>query len=98
MVTQSRPVLVGVWDVVQLDPVLTENAAFAGCLMVVTELKPWGVQGYVQALGDTREAPGGQAYYRAKWGTFEETGGRVVWAVGADPSATAEPDAKTPGS
>jgi hypothetical protein len=79
--TMDKPVLVGVGDVVQLDPATTENPAFRGCLMVVTEIKPWGVQGYVQALGDTRDAPGGQAYYRAQWGTFEETGGRAVWMV-----------------
>jgi len=51
-------------DVVQLSPE-TENKAFAGCFMIVTEPKSWGAQGFVQALG-TREGPGGQAYYRAK--------------------------------
>jgi hypothetical protein len=65
-------------DIVQLSPTTT-NTAFACCLLVVTEVRQWGVQGYVQALGDTREAPGGQAYYRAKWGEFEPTGGRAVW-------------------
>lgn len=85
MTQASKPVLVGVGDVVQLSPELTENRAFAGCFLVVTELKPWGVQGYVQALGETRDAPGGLAYYRAKWGTFEETNGRAVWLV-ADPA------------
>jgi hypothetical protein len=67
-------------DIVQLDPEKTKNKAFAGCLMVVSEVKGWGVQGYVQSLG-TREESGGQAYYRAETGTFEPTGGKAVWSV-----------------
>ena len=57
-----------VYDVVQLDPVTTRNPMFAGCFMTVTEVKPWGAQGYVQSLGIDGK-PGGQAYYRA---THEE--------------------------
>lgn len=67
-------------DIVQLDPEKTDNKAFAGCLMIVTEWRSWGVQGYVQALGETREVPGGQAYYRAANGTFERAG-RAAWTV-----------------
>ena len=70
-------------DLVQLDPETTENKAFAACILTVTEVKPWGVQGYVQALGESREAMGGRAYYRARWGTFEPTGGRSVWVAGS---------------
>ena len=70
--------------IVQLDPVKTENPAFAGALMVVTEQFEWGVQGYVQALGD-RENPGGQAYYRANNGTFESTGGIAPWVLSDEP-------------
>ena len=54
-----------VGDLVQLDPANVGNPMFAGCIMVVTEPKPWGAQGYVQALGSDGK-PGGQAYYRAK--------------------------------
>lgn len=56
--------------VVQLNPFTTRNKMFAGCLMVVTEPKSWGAQGYVQALGRDGE-PGGQAYYRATWEEME---------------------------
>ncbi|MES2729994.1 MAG: hypothetical protein V4621_07890 [Pseudomonadota bacterium] len=66
-------------DVVQLDPACTANPMFAGCLMVVSEVKPWGVQGYVQALGSDGK-PGGQAYYRAQTGTFEYVG-KAVWTI-----------------
>ena len=60
--------------IVQLNPHTVRNRMFAGCLMVVTELKPWGCQGYVQALGQDGE-PGGQAYYRARWEEMEELAG-----------------------
>ena len=60
--------------IVQLNPHTTHNRMFAGCLMIVTELKPWGAQGYVQALGKDGK-PGGQAYYRAIWEEMEELEG-----------------------
>lgn len=66
-------------DVVQLDPTKTKNAMFAGCMLVVDEVSTWGVQGYVQALGN-EGLPGGQAYYRADNGTFEYVG-KAVWDV-----------------
>ena len=71
---------VNVNDVVQLDPERTKNRMFAGCMMIVTEVKSWGVQGYVQGLG-ADGLPAGQAYYRAEYGTFENTGGCAVWIV-----------------
>lgn len=60
-------------QIVQLNPGTVENPMFAACLMVVTEPKQWGAQGYVQALGD-HGRPGGQAYYRAKWDEMEPVG------------------------
>jgi hypothetical protein len=66
-------------SVVQLNPETVGNPAFAGAMMVVTDLKSWGVQGYVQSLG-TRDAPGGQAYYRAKWEEVEYVG-EAVWVT-----------------
>jgi hypothetical protein len=81
---------VEVGDIVQLDPEKTENRMFAACLMVVSEVKSWGVQGYVQGLGEKGE-PGGQAYYRAAWGTFEWcVDGRAVWVVGSAAETIAE--------
>ena len=69
-----------VGDIVQLDPCTTTNPMFRGCMMVVTEVKGWGVQGYVQALGKD-ETIGGQAYYRAVTGTFIRCG-QAYWLVG----------------
>lgn len=66
-------------DVVQIDPLLAGNPAFAGCFMVVTEPKSWGAQGYVQAVGNAGQ-PGGQAYYRAKNEEIQLIG-QAVWMV-----------------
>lgn len=66
--------------VVQLSPETTKNPMFKGCMMIVTEIKDWGVQGYVQALGQ-RMQPGGQAYYRATWDEFVWVG-EAFWTIG----------------
>lgn len=54
-----------------------EVETFGACMVVVTELKPWGIQGYVQSAG----VPG-QQYIRLKTEQIEETGGKAVWVVG----------------
>ena len=64
-------------DIVQLNPNTVGNKMFTACFMIVTEIKEWGVQGYVQALGENGN-PGGQAYYRAKWDEMELVG-RSEW-------------------
>lgn len=68
-------------SIIQLNPETTRNRAFAGCLMTITEVKSWGAQGYVQALGDSLDESGGQAYYRAKWEEMEMTGGCAIWVA-----------------
>lgn len=60
-------------QLVQLNPETVGNKMFAACIMVVTEPKAFGAQGYVQGLGQNGE-PGGQAYYRAKWEEMEPVG------------------------
>lgn len=70
-------------DIVQINPECKTNQMFAACLLVVTELKSWGVMGYVQALGEDMR-PGGQAYIRLKFEEIEPTGGRAVWVLGED--------------
>lgn len=66
-------------DLVQLDPEKVGNKMLAGCIMVVTELRSWGVIGYIQAFGQNGK-PGGQAHYRAK---FDECTwvGKAVWTI-----------------
>ena len=60
-------------QLVQLNPETVRNRMFAACIMVVTEPKSFGAQGYVQGLGENGE-PGGQAYYRATWEEMEIVG------------------------
>ena len=65
---------VEVSDIVQVNP---SKQMFGGCMVVVTELKGWGIQGYVQSAG----VPG-QQYIRLNWEDIEPTGGKAVWVVG----------------
>lgn len=68
--------------VVQLNPDTVKNRAFAGCFMVVSEPKPWGAQGYIQAVGEDRATPGPVAYYRARWEEMEWVG-MATWILPA---------------
>lgn len=73
-------------DLVQLDPVNCRNRMLASMIMVVTDLRPWGVMGYVQMPGKDGE-PGGLAFYRAR---FDECRwvGKCVWmssSIGDEP-------------
>ena len=60
--------------IVQVNP---DKEKFGACMVVVTELKNWGIQGYVQSAGVL-----GQQYIRLKFDDFEATGGEAVWVVG----------------
>ena len=59
--------------IVQVRP---DYPMFGGCLVVVTETKDWGIQGYVQSAGVE-----GQQYIRLKHVDFETTGGIAVWVA-----------------
>lgn len=63
-----------VGDIVQVNP---DKEMFGACMVVVTELKSFGIQGYVQSAGVN-----GQQYIRLKFDEFESTGGKAVWVVG----------------
>ena len=63
-----------VGDIVQVNP---DKEMFGACMVVVTELKSFGIQGYVQSAGVN-----GQQYIRLKFDEFESTGGKAVWIVG----------------
>lgn len=66
-------------DVVQLSPDDCLNPMFGGCMMIVTEPKSFGAQGYVQALGENGKI-GGQAHYRAGWDEMELVG-HAAWVI-----------------
>jgi hypothetical protein len=63
-----------VGDIVQVTP---DKEMFGACMVVVTEVTSWGIQGYVQSAGIP-----GQQYIRLANDDFESTGGKVVWFVG----------------
>jgi hypothetical protein len=71
--SQQQRAAYDVGDLVQVNPSVE---VFGGCIVVVTESKPWGVQGYVQSAG----VPG-QQYIRLKFADIEWTGGKAVWSV-----------------
>lgn len=58
-------------NIVQVSP---EKKMFGACLVVVTEVKDWGIQGYVKNAGVD-----GNTYIRLKWEDFEHTNGSAVW-------------------
>ena len=60
-------------DIVQVRPDLPD---FGGCMVVITKVKDWGMQGYVQSAGVD-----GQQYIRLKTEDFEPTGGKTVWVA-----------------
>ena len=65
--------MIEVNDIVQVDP---RKAVFGGCMVVVTEVKAWGIQGYVQSAGVD-----GLQYIRLECQDYEATGGKAVWEV-----------------
>ncbi len=60
----------------QIAQVSPEYHMFGGCMVVITEQKDWGIQGYVQSAGIP-----GQQYIRLKHKDFELTGGKAIWVV-----------------
>lgn len=61
------------------------NKAFAASFFIVSEVKSWGVMGYVQALGVDKDTTGGQAYLRISNEDVEKYMsyiGPAQWVVG----------------
>lgn len=55
---------------------LNENASaecYIGCLMLVTEIKDWGAQGFV-ATPQSKVEPAARIYLRPKWDAMEFVG------------------------
>ena len=69
-VSRVQPLEAG--DLVQLNP-LSDLNGFEGSILCVTEVRSWGVIGFV------RIPRGGQAYFRAEHSEFARTGGKAAW-------------------
>lgn len=61
-------------DIVQVDP--SAEGMFAGCLIVVSEIRADGIQGYVHVPGS------GHAYVRKNWDDIEFVGTAVWMMIG----------------
>lgn len=68
-------------DVVQLDPSDHEPWC-SGVFMLVTEVKSWGVMGFVSIPGEMCDFPG-RAYYRATHGSYHRIGA-AEWVLADD--------------
>lgn len=66
-------------DIVQLHPERCKQSVFKGCLMIVTDPKSFGAQGYIQEIGERGEM-GGVAFYRATWEEMELCG-KAMWIL-----------------
>ena len=64
-------------DIIQITD---ENDKWYPCLLIVDEIKPWGVQAYISIPRNDGE-PCGSAYYRIKSGKFEKVGEAVLLAT-----------------
>lgn len=71
LVDAARELLLN--SAVQLDPEhhTHHNGFWAGNFMLVTQVSRWGVQGFCKTAG-------GEAHYRATWGTFSYVG-QATW-------------------
>ncbi|RJO62622.1 MAG: hypothetical protein C4542_02965 [Dehalococcoidia bacterium] len=76
---------IAVGDVVQISPDCQTNPMFGACMLTVTELKSFGVMGFVQALGENGER-GGQAYIRLRRDEYEYVG-KAAWTPQDEPEA-----------
>jgi len=76
---KKREITVG--SIVQISPDY-KGKCFAGCLLTVTEVKGFGVQGYIQGVGKSFDDMGGQYYLRPTWDDIEPTWGISPWIIG----------------
>jgi hypothetical protein len=77
MSDDNRDVRIMVGSVVQIDP--AHDDVFGGSFLVVTEMKTWGVMGYVTIPGKD----GGAAYRRVAFDKVIYIG-QAEWVVGRE--------------
>lgn len=59
------------------------------CVLVVDEVKSWGVQAYC-VVPNARDRPSGDAYMRLKWSEFDELGAKSHFVAAEMPETTEE--------
>ena len=73
-IAKDRRIKVG--SVVQLNE-HASSECMVGCLMIVTEVGAWGVQGFVSVM-QSMDKPAPRAYFRPKWDAIEYVGTAVL--------------------
>ncbi len=63
-------------DVIQITD---KNDKWFPCLLIVDEVKGWGVQAYI-TIPTNDEKQNGNAYYRIEYGKFEKVGSAKILA------------------
>ena len=81
---EKRELKVG--DIVQIDP--AHYPVFGASLMIVTDPKSWGAQGYVHVLGDSNAVTTfkGVAFYRCAFENMELVG-HAAWVRSVEEEA-----------
>ena len=72
-----EPSILSKGTIVQINPATAKNEAFAGCLAVVDEKKPYGCQCYVK----NASIEGSLLYYNATYAEIEPVG-KAIWLAG----------------
>jgi len=80
-VTTTRDDRIAVGCVVQIIDVPDTHRGWLGAFVIVTEIKSWGVQGFVHVL-DTHHTAG-QAFTRLKWDRLAYIGDAVMLLGGS---------------
>jgi hypothetical protein len=75
-------------DVVQIDP--NHDITFGGCFLQVTEVRAWGVIGFV-AIPKEKGQPPARAYYRCPWDGLHPVG-RAEWLPSDEPPVSGTPE------
>lgn len=73
-ITRDQRIAVG--SVVQLNERASDEC-YIGCLLIVTEVRSWGVQGFIPVPHE-RGKPAGHVFLRPKWEALEWVGTAVL--------------------
>ncbi len=61
-----------VGDLYQITSADPDRQGLIGAIVLATEIKPWGIQGFVHHLGEFRKSS--RIYLRLKWEDIEHVG------------------------
>lgn len=74
-IPEAQAAAIAEHDIVQL---VDDAHPWYPCLLVVIEVKSWGVQAYAHVVDSNEAQNQGQAYNRLKWDQIERVGRAVI--------------------